>query len=169
MRHNFSYVTEGTPQREASQSVLKYIGAGKAPEWMDIEPGIVVGFNDSVMGTHAQGRTDKFEILCNIRADLSSAPYETERGKTGTISYTRKFDVILLVGLTELKAQIAWVDSVTVSTRGILSRLRPFLIVMDSGGGEKVRNTVSGVPVHCLNSIFRSDAVVVYDNPSEDT
>ena len=28
--------------------------------------------------------------------------------------YTRDFDVILLVGLTELKAQIGWIDSETV-------------------------------------------------------
>jgi hypothetical protein len=28
--------------------------------------------------------------------------------------YTREYDVVLLVGLTELKAQIRWIDSVTV-------------------------------------------------------
>ena len=32
----------------------------------------------------------------------------------------RDFDVILLVGLTELKAQIGWIDSVTVSRNVIL-------------------------------------------------
>lgn len=42
--------------------------------------------------------------------------------------YTRKFDVILLVGLTELKAQIAWIDAATVSPHGILSCSPPILI-----------------------------------------
>lgn len=64
-------------------------------------------------------QTDKFEVLCNIQADLSTAPYETERIKSGTVYCTRNFDVILLVGLTELKAQIAWIDSVTVSPLGV--------------------------------------------------
>ena len=32
--------------------------------------------------------------------------------------YTREYDVVLLVGLTELKAQIRWVDSVTVRLHG---------------------------------------------------
>lgn len=30
--------------------------------------------------------------------------------------YYREYDVVLLVGLTELKAQIRWTDSVTVRT-----------------------------------------------------
>ena len=32
--------------------------------------------------------------------------------------YLRKYRVVLLVGLTELKAQIRWVDSTTVRNRG---------------------------------------------------
>ena len=49
----------------------------------------------------------------------------------GQICYIRDFGVVLLVGLTELKAQISWIDSVTVSSRGILSCLPPFLIFRD--------------------------------------
>ena len=36
------------------------------------------------------------------------------------MAYKRKFDVILLVGLTELKAQIGWIDSETVRARLVL-------------------------------------------------
>jgi len=111
VRSPYCYVTEGAPQRQAYQSVLKYTGVGVAPEWMDVERA-------------------KFETLCGVRADLSTAPYQTKRGTSGTMCYTRDFQVILLVGLTELKAQIGWIDSVT--------------------GTEK-----------------RSDAVVVYDDPSD--
>jgi len=111
IRSRFCYITEGAPQRQAYQSILKYTGANSAPEWMDIE-------------------SDKYETLCSIQADLSTAPHQTKRGRAGTMCYVRDFEVILLVGLTELKAQIGWVNAAT--------------------GKE-----------------MRSDAVVVYDNPSD--
>jgi hypothetical protein len=84
--------------------------------------------------------------------------------------YTRNFDVILLVGLTELKAQIAWVDSATVSPQGTLFCLPHSLIFVMCGSrgrrkGSKYRFQSASFPR--LNSLFRSDAVVVYDNPSE--
>ena len=60
-------------------------------------------------------QADKYERLCGVRADLSTAPYQTKRGRYGTMCYVRDFEVILLVGLTELMAQISWIDSVTVS------------------------------------------------------
>jgi len=111
IRSRFCYITEGAPQRQAYQSILKYTGTNYAPEWMDTE-------------------SDKYETLCGIRADLSTAPYQTKRGRGGTVCYVRDFEVVLLVGLTELMAQIGWIDSTT---------------------GEEMR----------------SDAVVVYDNPSD--
>ena len=40
--------------------------------------------------------------------------------------YTRDFDFILLVGLTELKAQIGWVDSVTVRSKKFYLAHHPF-------------------------------------------
>ena len=61
-------------------------------------------------------------------ADLTTAPCQKKLGKKGRMCYTRIFDVVLLVGLTELKAQIAWTDSETVSTRGVLSFPPRFLI-----------------------------------------
>ena len=61
----------------------------------------------------AQSRKEKFETLCNIKADLSHAPY-TPKFVAGKTYYMRFFDVILLVGLTELKAQVAWIDTRTV-------------------------------------------------------
>ena len=61
------------------------------------------------------------------------------------MSYTRNYSLILLVGLTELKAQVCWNDSVTVSTQGVtsLTSLSDFRDLWDLGGGEKVRTTVT--------------------------
>ena len=36
------------------------------------------------------------------------------------MSYRRKYDVILLVGLTELKAQVGWIDPKTVRAGPVL-------------------------------------------------
>ena len=51
-------------------------------------------------------------------ADISAAPYTVKVGKSGKKCYFRDYDVVLLVGLTELKAQIRWTDYKTVRIRG---------------------------------------------------
>ena len=95
------------------------------------------------------------------------------RRKAGTTCYTQDFDVILLVGLTELKAQIGWIDPATVSSQIISSRSPLFLIFVMCGpirGWRKGSKHSFQIPSFLrLNSLFRSDAVVVYDNPSERT
>jgi len=121
------YVTKGAPQRQASLSVVKYTGTQSAPEWMDTEPGSLFSF--SILCEGHSHRADKFETLCTVKADLSTAPSQyTARKKKRKACYTRDFDVILLVGHTELKAQIGWIDSATVSYQRILPRPAPFLI-----------------------------------------
>jgi hypothetical protein len=60
----------------------------------------------------------KFETLCHVVANLSGAPCTLVRGETGNMCYIREYDVVLLVGLTELKAEIRWIDSTTVRLHG---------------------------------------------------
>ena len=62
----------------------------------------------------AHGPKDRFETLCHVAADISAAPCTRKPGRDGRICCSREFDVVLLVGLTELKAQIRWLDSKTV-------------------------------------------------------
>ena len=64
----------------------------------------------------AQGRIDKFETLCYVKADISSAPHTTNYSTGG---YRRDYEIVLLVGLTELKAQVCWIDSRTVRARSV--------------------------------------------------
>ena len=61
-----------------------------------------------------QNQKDKFETLCRVKADLSAAPYTSRYTAEGKVCYKREYDVILLVGLTELKAQASWIDTITV-------------------------------------------------------
>ena len=118
IRLRFCRVTADAPEQQVSSSILKYTGTGRAPEWEDIEQGSVFSFND--FAEHSS-QADKFEKLCSVRADISTAPYQTKPGYKCAMSYTRSYEVILLVGLTELKAQIGWIDSATVSSREISS------------------------------------------------
>jgi hypothetical protein len=50
--------------------------------------------------------------LCNIEADLSHLPLTPLRGSQGGTYYRVDYDVVLLFGLTELKAMIAWEEEV---------------------------------------------------------
>jgi len=97
IRHSFYVVSEGTPPQNASPRIYKYTGTLAAPEWEDVEK-------------------DKFETLCYVKADISAAPL-TSKYTGGKMGYRREYDVILLVGLTELKAQVCWVDSTTRTER----------------------------------------------------
>ena len=53
--------------------------------------------------------------LCTIEADLSRAPMLPQPKAKGKGSFYRVgYDIILLFGMTELKAQIAWKEKVSV-------------------------------------------------------
>jgi len=64
-----------------------------------------------------QGQKDKFETLCHVKADLSTTSYTSKLNAAGKTGYKRDYNVVLLVGLTELKAQVSWIDSITVRAR----------------------------------------------------
>ena len=88
----------------------------------------------------AQSQTDKFETLCYVDADISTAPYETKLTATGATYYKRCYEAILLVGLTELKAQVSWIDSETVRPHTVLHITFTHLIqpdVRESRGKRK--------------------------------
>ena len=55
-------------------------------------------------------------MLCTIEADLSRAPILTLPKNSGNgVYYSVDFEVILLFGMTELQAQIAWKENVSRS------------------------------------------------------
>jgi len=98
IRHGFYLATEGTPAQEASPRIAKYTGSLVSPEWEDVE-------------------REKFATLCYVKADISTAPHTSKYTTMGKIGCRRDFEVILLVGLTELKAQVSWIDSTTRTER----------------------------------------------------
>jgi len=74
--------------------IVAYRGMLSDPQWVDVEP-------------------DVYTTLCSVRADTSKLagsmqPHQLPGG-AGTY-YSILFYVVLLFGLTELKAQISWID-----------------------------------------------------------
>ena len=65
-----------------------------------------------VFSTH--NPKDKFGPLCHVVADISAVPPASILGSSGSMRYHYEFDMVLLMGLAELKAQIRWVDYSTV-------------------------------------------------------
>lgn len=53
-----------------------------------------------------------FSTLCTVHADTSLVRKAKRKGKNGTY-YKLDYKVVLLCGLTELKAQISWIENVS--------------------------------------------------------
>ncbi|THU90492.1 hypothetical protein K435DRAFT_781211 [Dendrothele bispora CBS 962.96] len=70
--------------------VMSYRGNLTNPEWIDTEPHM-------------------YTTLCTVVADASKAVKPNSRGK-GSSYYTVDFKMILLLGLTEMKAQLSWME-----------------------------------------------------------
>ena len=59
---------------------------------------------------------DNYTKLCTIEADFSGVPLLPQPTATGRGTFYRiRYDIILLFGMTELKAQIAWKENVSGS------------------------------------------------------
>ncbi|KAF9068288.1 hypothetical protein BDP27DRAFT_1421991 [Rhodocollybia butyracea] len=83
-----------------SVDILKYEGINKNPAWTDVD-------------------AEMYSTACIVTADVSRISHTTHRKPgNGSIYYKTEFDVILLFGLTELKAQIAWKEGNGVEKRG---------------------------------------------------
>ncbi|KAH6910166.1 hypothetical protein BKA70DRAFT_1560798 [Coprinopsis sp. MPI-PUGE-AT-0042] len=84
--------------------IRSYSGNSNDPQWMDVEP-------------------DNYATACTVYANIQDLPRTPTIGSGLRFYYIVRFDVILLFGLTELKAQIAWKDLNGVEKRGPASVL----------------------------------------------
>ncbi|KAF8557817.1 hypothetical protein OG21DRAFT_1595682 [Imleria badia] len=93
-RHSFSRARKSRSKlTNVKESILAYRGDVPDPDWMDKEPAC-------------------FTPLCDMIADTSkiAGSLRPRKAAGGGNYYRLSFDVILLFGLTELKAQISWND-----------------------------------------------------------
>ncbi|KIP02816.1 hypothetical protein PHLGIDRAFT_122128 [Phlebiopsis gigantea 11061_1 CR5-6] len=77
--------------RNISSEVACYRGDRKDPKWMDLEP-------------------ESFSTLCTIHADTSHVTRQKCVGTNGHY-YAQTFEIVLSCGLTEMKAQISWMEN----------------------------------------------------------
>lgn len=64
--------------------------------------------------------TDNFSLMCTIKTDLSRAKPETRKVNGKTV-YRIDLELILLFGLTEMQAQVAWKEKVRVRSFYVLT------------------------------------------------
>lgn len=69
----------------------------------------------SIRSNYDHCLAEMFSTLCTVVADTSKVAktLPAKRGVNGARYYRQDFKVILLFGLTELKAQISWVEDVS--------------------------------------------------------
>lgn len=106
---------------------MSYRGEKVEPRWMDEEEG---EFSSSVNPWINFLCLDMYQPLCIVAADLSEAcrSLQPRRSRHGLPPhYCLSFEVVLLFGLTELKAQIAWKENVSTCLH---HPFRPVLILL---------------------------------------
>ncbi|KAI0704722.1 hypothetical protein C8Q76DRAFT_631038 [Earliella scabrosa] len=73
------------------QDVLCYRGKEFRPRWVDVEP-------------------ELYTPLCTVYADTSKVAYHPQTGPDG-LYYVQDFRLVLLCGMTELRAQLSWMEN----------------------------------------------------------
>ena len=98
---------------QLSAKILKYIGESQSPRWLDSEPSTWYNLGSLMPGLIPQ--LDMYKPLCTVVADTSQATKALKSRTTtaGKTYYRQDFDVVLLLGLAELKAQISWMEDVS--------------------------------------------------------
>ena len=97
-------------------NITCYRGDKQDPEWMDIECGMHIpcwNYNGPANETKAM-----YSTVCTVTADTSrmAKGLRANYGSSGEVYWCQSFSVVLLFGLTELKAQISWTEGVSIIT-----------------------------------------------------
>ena len=137
-----------------------YHGKLEDPGWRDTEPGMHLLWCRLLL-KHTHETAELFSPLCTVKADTSmmAKALVPKYGLRGERYYRQDFSVVLLFGLTELKAQISWIEDVSL----IIVYLCHILTTLIR---EKKRGKPSAIPPSaCLTFAppRRSPAKVVYD------
>jgi len=85
-------------------AITSYRGSLDQPIWMDSE-------------------RDQFSTLCTVRADITklAKSLSPKRSAEGSLYFALEIKIILLFGLTELTAQVSWMENgVEVRTPAVL-------------------------------------------------
>jgi len=115
-----------------------YRGLREYPKWFDEEPSKSAPVHLFFYNFRSTPQPDMYSILCYVEADLSHAPKNTKTSLDKGRYYQINYDVVLSLGLTEIKAYIAWKENVRFIDI-LVFILRPDT-VCHVGCGEKVHD-----------------------------
>ncbi|KAI0918923.1 hypothetical protein AcV5_001979, partial [Taiwanofungus camphoratus] len=87
----FKEASQKSALNKISSEITCYRGTSKDPHWTDIE-------------------AEMFSTLCTVYADTSRVVKRKQHGSKG-VYYSLDYKVVLLCGLTELKAHISWIEN----------------------------------------------------------
>ncbi|KJA20616.1 hypothetical protein HYPSUDRAFT_42920 [Hypholoma sublateritium FD-334 SS-4] len=97
--YQFCYATAQEIMRIRDVPVVCYRGIVEVPKWTDIDP-------------------HNYTEICTIQVDLSQIPaIKTAKINGSGMYFAVNYEVIIIFGLTELKAQVAWLDRNNVEKR----------------------------------------------------
>ncbi|TFK72406.1 hypothetical protein BDN72DRAFT_957282 [Pluteus cervinus] len=90
-RYSYHVELEESDEKLIHREIICYRGSRNTPKWVDEDP-------------------DHFETICTLEADLTNMikDHPPVKGPDDTYYYTFDYDIIILFGMTELVAQIAW-------------------------------------------------------------
>ena len=99
--------------KDASFSIWCYRGVVAEPRWKDIDTGSFSSPHPLFLPADMVADTDNYIKICTIEVDLSHITLNKRKGERGQY-FSLNYDLVLLFGLTELKAQVAWMERVRV-------------------------------------------------------
>jgi len=90
-----------------------YRGDEVDPEWIDIDPS-QFSSNIKLMRIPTWVNSGNYTSICHLHADISHLPKIPQINPFGQIFHKMEMSVILLFGLTELQAQLSWIEDVSI-------------------------------------------------------
>lgn len=156
-------------------TVTAYKGNISDPHWQDTDPGTsTIGAACENETTHGVRLSEYFVPLCTIHADTSAVKRTPRDGPDGQF-FVQVYNIVLICGLTELKAQISWTENVsafaaTSLDQSILTDFIETLASLSHQGEEKrfVRSDSDSKRISSGDSLHRGPATVVYDDDPQE-
>lgn len=98
--------------RKAVFVVYGYKGENPNPRFKDVDTGEFLSFHGLSSESSSQ-LSDNFCQICTIEVDLSKLALQPMRNDRGTTFYRLDYEIVLMFGLTEFKAHIAYKENVS--------------------------------------------------------
>ncbi|KAJ7141731.1 hypothetical protein C8R43DRAFT_1071627 [Mycena crocata] len=108
-----SILTKNTSVSEMKEFRMKYVRSASDRSQLYTINEKILCYNGMEADTRwTDSESEKYAVVCTVHADTTAIAQTLPRqqGSLGAY-YSLKFDIILSFGLTELKAQIAWVEN----------------------------------------------------------